>query len=246
MNNELFTPTITTKSSHGFTLLELLVVLAVIGAMVSVAVFFATPSSTDEGQRLGAQVFDLIQKGRINSMLKRKIYGIEVLENDTEVELRLVVFGGGEIYTANLSAEDFTFDEEQEDDFISINGDDKDEEEVLPPSYADHKEKALALGLINWESEMSWDLENEEDVLIVPESIGFAFRQEKIIEEPTVVDSIQLDEDGEYEEEEIIPVVLFFPDGKINSAGNFRFMNSEGVLLYGFTWTELGEFEKIN
>ncbi|MBE8182897.1 MAG: hypothetical protein HAW61_05180, partial [Candidatus Portiera sp.] len=53
------------------------------------------------------------------------------------------------------------------------------------------------------------------------------------------------EDDGEAEYE-ITPIVMFFPDGRLSNRGSFRFIDDKGEIVYSFTWTELGKFERVH
>lgn len=242
---------------RGFTLLELLVVLAIVGIMVGTVLFLAAPSATEEGRRLGSKTFELMQKGRVSSMLKRRVYGIEILEDNSAV--RLVTLIEERLDVANSTSTDFEDDAAFDDinDFVyttddSLNNVDinthgkEGKEEAPKPTYAMHKMTAEGLGLLAGEAISYWEQEDEKDTIEIPVNINIGFAGEKDEAAPVVDSGGDLDDEDVLEEESISPVIVFFPDGRISNRGSFRFVDSNGDVLYSFTWTELGEFEKVN
>lgn len=243
MNNELIKSI--NYRGKGFTLLELLVVLAIIGIMVGVAIFFSAPSTTETGRKLGGQTFDLMNKARISAMLERRIYGLEVLDDIDETEIRLVVLEGEISYADNASLSDVISDDN--DDFLD-GRDDLDDELTIKISYTDHKAKAQSLGLLNWESDAQWVILSDREAVIIPESIRLDFSKETILVEEAYIPSREEELDEELEEEflnDISPVLLFFPDGHLSNAGNVEFISAEGDIVYSFRWNRVGEFERI-
>lgn len=234
----------------GFTLLELLVVLAIVGIMAGTAIFLAAPSATEEGRRLGAKTYELMQKGRVNSMLKRRVYGIEILEDNTAVRLVSLISSKAPV-DYNLSSESDEFGTDDFDDFnddsVGETGIDLGEDEENKPkqTYATHKMKAEQLGLLLTESASTWELEDDKDVVEIPVKVNVGFAGSE--PDPLNNQPVDADEDdSEYLEDEIVPIVMFFPDGRLSNRGSFRFMNDKGEVIYSFTWTELGKFERVN
>lgn len=233
----------------GFTLLELLVVLAIVGIMAGTAVFLATPSVAEEGRRLGSKTFELMQKGRVSAMLQRRVYGIEVLEDDSAVRLVVLV--------EQRDAFDNTTLDDLGDDFGNGLGNDlpnsqtttlgeaSDDEDATPIiTYEMHKSKAEVLGLLIGQADSNWEFADERDIVEVPGKVKIGFTETS----PAALQNQPPTTDDEFfeEEEEISPIVMFFPDGRLSNRGSFRFVDDEGEVVYSFTWTELGKFERVN
>lgn len=245
-----------TQNIKGFTLLELLVVLAIVGIMAGTAVFLATPSASEEGRRLGSKTFQLMQKGRVSAMLQRKVYGIEVSEDNSEIRLVVLIEDRDVFGNSSLDDYDIGDDDTFGDDTIDVPdspnsqvatqgilpgqlGPDGEAVEII--SYEDHKLKADGLGLIIGQADSYWELADDRDVVEVPGKVGINFANDSPSLPPPPPSK---DEDELLEEEEILPIVMFFPDGRLSNRGNFRFVDDEGEEIYSFTWTELGEFER--
>ncbi len=125
-------------------------VLAIVGIMVGTVLFLAAPSATEEGRRLGSKTFELMQKGRVSSMLKRRVYGIEIMEDNSAV--RLVTLIEERLDAANNTSADFEDDVAFDDinnfvygtddslDNVNINTQGEEGKEEAPkPTYAMHK-----------------------------------------------------------------------------------------------------------
>ena len=232
-------------------------VLAIVGIMVGTVLFLAAPSATEEGRRLGSKTFELMQKGRVSSMLKRRVYGIEIMEDNSAV--RLVTLIEERLDAANNTSADFEDDVAFDDidnfvygtddslDNVNINAQGEEGKEEAPkPTYAMHKMTAEGLGLLAGEATSYWEQEDEKDTIEIPGNINIGFAGEKAETAPVVDSGGDLDDEAAVEEDSISPIIIFFPDGRISNRGSFRFVDSSGDVLYSFTWTELGKFEKVN
>ncbi len=242
--------------SSGFTLLELLVVLAIVGIMAGTAVFLTAPSATEKGKRLGAKTFELMQKARVSSMLKRRVYGIEVLEDNSAVRLVALIEDrtSSDFNVSNDFDDSEYFDDTLQDSVDSLvsSFDDELEDETPQITYTMHKMKAEALGLLIGDATSHWELEDDKDVVELPVSVnlGFIGDESESLRTESNDNSENLDDgDGEDDGEaeyEITPIVMFFPDGRLSNRGSFRFIDDKGEIVYSFTWTELGKFERVH
>ena len=224
---------------RGFTLLELLVVLAIIGVMAGTIVFFATPSSLEKERKKGDEILNLMQKARLYAMMEGKIYAID--KPDGEASLKLVVLSGEEavpvgmasvIEEPALNGEIFAGEKEE---------DEKEKKKKEKPTYEKHREKAEALGLMATSFYPQWTA-REDEVVFEEGSLLFTS------EDPT-----SLEVESEYiregfaelldeEELDIRPELLFFPDGQISNEGSLQLTNEAGEIIYAFSWDKAGKF----
>ena len=190
-------------------------------------------------------------------MLKRRVYGIEIMEDNSAV--RLVTLIEERLDIANNTSADFEDDVAFDDinnfvygtddslDNVNINAQGEEGKEEAPkPTYAMHKMTAEGLGLLAGEATSYWEQEDEKDTIEIPGNINIGFAGEKAETAPVVDSGGDLDDEAAVEEDSISPIIIFFPDGRISNRGSFRFVDSSGDVLYSFTWTELGKFEKVN
>lgn len=239
------------KKINGFTLLELLVVLAIIGMMAGVAIFLATPSSLEAERKKGEEVFNMMQKARLRSMLDGRIYGIYISTEGNSVHLvSLITNQDIDTPAIDFLEDDNLVTEENTDaESVTKEGAVKDKKNHSKTTYERYKEKAEQLGLINfiaipkWK-ESSYELGNNVDFgpgIRINFLDGLAAPQllNKENDELLPVDSNE-------ESSVIEPEVLFFPDGRLSTNGNMRMLNKEGDTIYGFNWKESGEFEVLN
>ena len=270
MSNDLGNRRKIKKQLGGFTLLELLVVLAIVGVMAGTAIFFSAPSATEEGRKLGTKVHDMLLQARFKSMLQRRIYGLELLDEDKT--LRLVVMSDGSAVDADADtigggggegegeggAEGEGDTETPADDLLarlpdttSGGGGDTEDDEGRPQiTYAEYMQNALLLGLDLFQGETDWEeLDDPTSTITIPEDFSVDIAAKGI----SLKRDIGLDEvDDDYvipEEEldgevahEIQPVLLFFPDGRLSGEGQLEFVDATGEVVYSFSWTRLGDF----
>ena len=230
-------------ADDGFTLLELLVVLAVIGAMVGALLFFALPSSLQQDKAQAQQAFELMQKMRLQSILQRKILGLDKPEEENL--LRVVVLDRGAVVSTPVAApptngELFEAAEDPDPDAA------ENPEANRRPDYAKRKERASQLGLVSESSEATWQVAEDYDAIdFGDEGILFLFfaQQEDVVLGYGDLASTTTDEEEEEEETTIEPELVFFPDGRLSVPGSVRLVTAEDEILYAFSWDVFGRFE---
>ena len=238
------------STAAGFTLLELLVVLAIVGIMVGVAIFFATPSSLEANKKKGEEVFNMMQKARLRSMMESKIYGLDVEENNIRL-VSLITNSDAASYSDGAPSEDASLTIPDNTNNLANEESNKEssEEDTPKPTYEEHKAKGVELGLFNFITQPEWQERTDE----FGNSIDFDSDTEleffKSIDSPQLLNEVNSENPEEYTDElenEINPEILFFPDGRLSANGNMRLVNGEGDIIYGFSWEASGKFEKLN
>ena len=237
---------VTGRNNGGFTLLELLVVLAIIGIMAGALVLFATPSSLEKERRKGDDVLNLMHKARLYAMLEGRIYAIDKPEG--EASLQLVVLATEEATPAMtvspeeepvLNGEVFAGEKKEAEPKES----EKTKKKKEKPTYEMHKQRAEDLGLITTSFYPQWILTEDE---VVFDEISVLFTSE----DPTSleVESERIREDFaellDEEEVDITPELLFFPDGRVSNKGSMQLANEAGEIIYVFSWDEEGQFTR--
>lgn len=220
----------------GFTLLELLVVMAIIAVVSGSLVFFATPSSLDREKKKGVEVLNLMQKARLYAVMERKIYAIDKLEG--EESLQLVVLIGEEADMGFGSVDSVTVEEEPVLNGEVFAGTKKEgEKKKEKPTYLTHKAKAEALGLLavslypQWNQQGEGVVFDEISVVLTGDSgVEFTYTEEELTD-PLAVEEI-----------DIRPEIIFFPDGSISSDGSLQLANQQGEIVYEFSWDREGKF----
>ena len=232
-------------AAAGFTLLELLVVLAVVGAMVGTLLFFAVPSSLQKDRAPAEQAFELMQQMRMQSILQRRILGLDKPDEENILQVLLLDEGvrvatpapplptNGEVFASSASSNP---EAEQEP------------EEPAYPDYAERKETADQLGLVSSSGEATWEIAEDYDVIDFSDTglLFFFFLQQEdtglayLSEDPTFT---LLEDEDEDEAPELQPELVFFPDGRLSIPGSVRLVTADEEVIYAFSWDVFGRFE---
>jgi len=229
---------VTGSRVSGFTLLELLVVMAIIAITAGTLVFFATPSSLEKEKKKGVEVLNLMQKARLYAMMERRIYAIDKPEG--EASLNLVVLIGEEAGAAIGSLDDASEEAVLNGEvFAGVKEEDKKKGKKEKPTYETHKAKAESLGLLVVSLYPQWSQQEEG---IVFDEISVVLTSDFETESPYTVEDITEEPIDLLEEVSIKPEVIFFPDGSISSDGVLQLTNQQGDVVYEFSWDREGKF----
>ncbi len=231
---------VTGNRAAGFTLLELLVVMAIIAITAGTLVFFATPSSAEKEKKKGVEVLNLMQKARLHAMMERRIYAIDKPEGEASLNLVVLI---GEEATAAIGHLDDTSEEAalNGEIFAGVKEEDK-KKKKKKPSYETHKAKAESLGLLATSLYPQWSQQEES---IVFDEISVVLTGDFGTETPYITDiteDITEESTDLLEEVSIKPEVIFFPDGSISTDGVLQLTNQQGDVVYEFSWDREGKF----
>jgi len=229
---------VTGSRVSGFTLLELLVVMAIIAITAGTLVFFATPSSLEKEKKKGVEVLNLMQKARLYAMMERRIYAIDKPEG--EASLNLVVLIGEEAAAAIGSLDDVSEEAVLNGEvFAGVKEEDNKQGKKEKPTYETHKAKAESLGLLVVSLYPQWSQQEEG---IVFDEMSVVLTGDFETESPYTVEDITEEPTDLLGEVSIKPEVIFFPDGSISSDGVLQLTNQQGDVLYEFSWDREGKF----
>ena len=206
---ELMRMWVTGSRAAGFTLLELLVVMAIIAITAGTLVFFATPASLEKDKKKGAEVLNLMQKARLYAMMERRIYAIDKPEGETS--LNLVVLIGEEAAAAIGYLDDASEEAALNGEiFAGVKEEDKKKAKKEKPSYETHKAKAESLGLLAISLYPQWSQQEES---IVFDEISVVLTSDFENESPYIAEDITEESADLLGEVSIKPEGIFVPDG---------------------------------
>ncbi len=212
------------------------------GALVGALVFFALPSSLQGEKRKARQTYELMQEIRLRSVMQRRIFGLDVPDEERILQVVVLDSGGAAFVTSAPVTGDDAFAES-----LPGNADNAEEDEKpRAPTAAERKQLAASLGLIGQTGSADWKLAENYDAIDFGEGGITFFAQTEdtdLARRSEEIRSNLAEELGTDEESPLSPELVFFPDGKLSAPGSLRLISGEDNVIYAFSWDTAGNFE---